>query len=324
MHESLEQNSKERPNHVEVLLQGGLGNQLFQLMYALTSYPSSQIVLNGQILRPRLNQLGEFEISTLQLPPNVSVKFGKRHFINKYTNIGFLLRPLISARVTRSKLSSEKNYFGLSMTWIFLCIYFRKFLMLDFEGKKHGRLNSGVIAGYFQSNISFTTLMIDSVRKILIYENPAIDTNAERKKNVLGIHIRNGDYKNNPNFGILNLLYYQRAIGIISNEIKIDIVRIFAEEKDYSKALCNFLRDKFPIEIVTKYEVASELETIQKMAECDAFIMANSTFSWWGGLLISDQTKVFFPSPWFKSNPGFEPSVSPNWRKVEALFEETI
>ena len=54
--------------HVEVLLQGGFGNQLFQLMYALNTYPGSSIVLNAQILRPRLNQLGELEISKLDLP----------------------------------------------------------------------------------------------------------------------------------------------------------------------------------------------------------------------------------------------------------------
>jgi hypothetical protein len=322
MHESPRRKSRKCPNQVEVLLQGGLGNQLFQLIYALTSYPSSQITLNAQILRPRLNQLGELEISTLQLPPNVSVKFGKRHFIKKYTNVSFLLRPLIIGQVKRSKLTRRKNYFGLFLTWIFLSIYFRKFPMLDFESKKQGTFNFAVIAGYFQSDITFNTGLMESVKKILIHENAESKTNIERNKNALGIHVRNGDYKNNPSFGILDLIYYQNAIEIVRNEIEVDVVRIFTEEKAYSKTLCNFLADEFPIEIITKHEVASEVRTIQKMSECDAFIMANSTFSWWGGLLISDQTKVFYPSPWFKSNPGFEPSVSPNWRKVATLFED--
>lgn len=321
MHESSYPNLIELPNEVEVLLQGGVGNQLFQLMYALNSYPGSEIVLNAQILRPRINQLGELEISTLHLPPNVSIKSGKRRFIKKYTNISFILRPLVIAQVN-SNSTSKQNRFSSFLTWLFLSLYFGKFLMLDFEGRRQGRFKSAVIAGYFQRDISFSSKQIKAVEKILIHDKRSIDSSFETTKKILGVHVRNGDYKDNPGFGILSLTYYQRAIRLVSKEIEFDNVLIFTEEKKYSEELCDFLKDRYTIEIVTKHEIKSEVETIQKMAECDAFIMANSTFSWWGGLLLSDQTKVFFPAPWFKSNPGSEPSVSPNWRPVKSNFEQ--
>jgi hypothetical protein len=97
--------------------------------------------------------------------------------------------------------------------------------------------------------------------------------------------------------------------------------RICAEEENYAVDVCNLLTNSYVVEIITKHKISSELQTLQMMSDCDAFIMANSTFGWWGGLMISDQTKVLFHSPWFKSNPNYEPSFSPDWKQVGSTFQ---
>jgi hypothetical protein len=263
------------------------------------------------------------EIEKLDLPPNVSIKSGRRSLIKKYMNLSSILRPLIRAdSESNSKVIAFVDKARLSLIWLLLSLYFGKFMMLDFEGKRKYASSNIVVAGFFQKNISFNSENIALIKKLL--SNNLIDSTSNKlqAKKTLGIHVRNGDYKDNPNFGVLSIEYYQRAIRSINQNMEFSTIRIFTEEENYAADLCSMLSKSYVVEIVTKHKIGSELQTLQLMSGCDAFIMANSTFGWWGGLMISHQTNVLFPSPWFKSNANFEPSFSPDWKQVGSTFQD--
>ena len=57
-----------------VSLTGGLGNQLFQLAAGLYAAQGEKLSLEWTIGRPRLNANGLAEISSFQLPENVSLE----------------------------------------------------------------------------------------------------------------------------------------------------------------------------------------------------------------------------------------------------------
>jgi hypothetical protein len=209
----------------------------------------------------------------------------------------------------------------LSLICLLVSLYFGKFIMLDFEGKRKYTTSNIVVAGVFQKDIPFNSEKILLIKKLLINNVISSTSNKLQGKKTLKGHVRNEDYKDNPNFGILSIEYYQRAIRSINEDLEFDFVRIFAEEQNYAVDDCNMLTNSYVVEIITQHKISSELQTLKMMSDCNAFIMANSIFGWWGGLMISDQTKVLFPSPWFKSNANYEPSFSPDWKQVGSTFQ---
>jgi hypothetical protein len=233
-----------------------------------------------------------------------------------------VVNKYINADEAQNKLRNSRVSFAVIRT--LLSLYARKIVNLDAEGIKLSRDKDTFVIGYFQSTSKVTHTEISSIKSILRIKdrdddsNPPIPKSSEH--NILGVHVRRGDYAQNENFGILAIDYYQRALSLIESKQDIHSVRIFSEEELTDQDLIKLFSRKYPLEIFTKRDIPSELATLQKMGECDMLISANSTFSWWGASLIHDQNNVFVPVPWFKSNASFEPPIPEGWNKIEANF----
>jgi hypothetical protein len=317
---------KIKKRSVEVLLQGGFGNQLFQLMYVLKEYPDSNICLNAQILRPRINHEGFPEVILTTLPKNVYVKYGPRKFFSRLFNLNTVIRIIVKRYINTAGVQNKIiNPRAIpAIIRFLLSLYAGKCVNLDAEGNKRLGSRDTFVIGYFQSEPKTSQLDILSIRNILKIIDKTVDSNLKvsptMNNKVLGVHIRRGDYAQNENFGILGIGYYSRSLNLIEHKFQIDRVWIFVEEELQDQAVIELFSSDYPVEIITKQDIPSELATLQKMAECDVFISANSTFSWWGANLIFNQQNVFAPIPWFKSNPNFEPPIPESWNKVEAEF----
>jgi hypothetical protein len=322
----LSRSKAERELTAEVFLQGGFGNQLFQLMSILENYPSSNVSLNTQVLRPRLNSECIPEIINLSLPNKVTVKFGSRKILVKILNISFIIRPLILRYLNQRDLhkGSLVQKFTPIVLRVLVSIQFFRIVSLDIEGRSISKSRQNIVLGYFQNYRSFDQLGVNRITSILrntkISKNSASTPTIEKTGVVLGVHIRQGDYAGNPDFGILDREYYANALARVERQVKLDQVWIFAEENSIDTTLISLFSEKYLVSIISDREIPSEIATLQKMGECDAFIMANSTFSWWGATLICNQDNVFVPTPWFKSNPEFEPAISPDWIQVRSSF----
>ena len=84
--------------------------------------------------------------------------------------------------------------------------------------------------------------------------------------------------------------YYEEALNQFDSDRQ---VIIFSDDTDWCKAQPLFEGDRFLV-----CEGGGPYTDLYMMSTCDDFIIANSTFSWWGAWL-SDSEQVIAPSGWF-------------------------
>jgi hypothetical protein len=125
----------------------------------------------------------------------------------------------------------------------------------------------------------------------LFFEKNKLDT-----KNLCVVHIRRTDYLQKQNFHS-NLLdrtsYYIDAI----KEMKKDVNKflVFSDDIEFCKRIFGssegfYFSDSY-----------NEVEDLCLMSLCRNFIIANSSFSWWGAYLSKDPKKtVIAPKRWFE------------------------
>ena len=125
-----------------------------------------------------------------------------------------------------------------------------------------------------------------------------------QSSNSVSIHIRRGDYVGNQDIledhGICNFDYYLKAINILSSKISSFKLFFFSDDMDWVKENFSSINvDKFFIE----QEQKNDWVDMFLMSSCDHQIIANSSFSWWGAWLNSNNSKIVVaPKIWNKKN----------------------
>ncbi|HRH22403.1 MAG TPA: alpha-1,2-fucosyltransferase [Candidatus Paceibacterota bacterium] len=124
-----------------------------------------------------------------------------------------------------------------------------------------------------------------------------------QKTNAVCLHIRRGDYVTNAStnavHGTCSLEYYERAIKYISE--KVDSPHFFIFSDDYPWAVENFKNRPYPVTCISN-GADKNYEDLTLMSHCKHFIIANSSFSWWGAWLSRNTDKIVIgPKEWFKS-----------------------
>lgn len=98
-----------------------------------------------------------------------------------------------------------------------------------------------------------------------------------------------GDYVNHPiHGGICTLEYYKKAIEIIRNNIAEPAFFIFSNDIDWC-------RNNLPLEsatYITGNNGGNSYKDMHLMSLCKHNIIANSSFSWCGAWLNSNQNKI--------------------------------
>lgn len=156
--------------------------------------------------------------------------------------------------------------------------------------------------GFFQTEKYFKNVE-DVIRKDFTFKKEILDPCKEmisgiREENndssIVSLHIRRTDYLTNScNHSPLGLEYYERALSEFSNEVP---VIIFSDDPEWCKKQELFSSERFLVS-----ENTSGYIDLCLMSLCTDFIIANSTFSWWGAWL-SNRGKVIAPSKWFGPN----------------------
>ncbi len=103
----------------------------------------------------------------------------------------------------------------------------------------------------------------------------------------VAIHVRRGDYVNNPFYvDLIETPYYRDAMALFPGESFL----VFSDDIEWCKKQKIFQHCEFS-------EGRDEIEDLNLMASCKAVITANSSFSWWGGFLCKG--KVIAPEAWY-------------------------
>lgn len=308
-----------------VPLAGGLGNQLFQFAHALSASEGSQIILQSNVLSPRLSKMEAPELLDFDLGNQVTTLWSNKKS-RKY------LQKIFSLII---RIGSGETITSLKKAAFLILSPFASFLMMLETGKwvkviastntgfcelKKSR-DSAVFVGYFQtySWIESDMRVLQQVksfhpRSLSLPVRKLIDENKSRK--ILGIHIRLGDYKLEPKIGLLPVQYYVDAFKLLSLDMY-DEIWVFTNDEKESKSFLPILLDYGAKWIPNTF---SSAETLHLMSYCNDFIISNSTFSWWGAFLNKHNSKtIVCPKIWFEKMK--DPvNICPNsWIKVQSF-----
>jgi hypothetical protein len=112
------------------------------------------------------------------------------------------------------------------------------------------------------------------------------------------VHIRRGDLiRSVQTMGILDTNYYEEARSQIKNANS-DTKRFIGITDDFEGA--KKISDELGIDVLLGPSELSSWQSIALMAKSGSVICANSTFSWWGGILSAQNGgTVVIPNPWF-------------------------
>lgn len=159
------------------------------------------------------------------------------------------------------------------------------------------------VFGYFQS-YKFFKEYEDVIRKELEFKTGLFSADARNLGNNIAnnpnsvcIHIRRGDYLNNPVFNVCNTEYYYRAIDWIRTLVPDADYYVFSDNIDEVKGVFAKYSDLRFSYIESKY---TDQESMYLGACCNHFIMTNSSYSWWMQFLSKNPNKIVLaPSRWF-------------------------
>lgn len=173
------------------------------------------------------------------------------------------------------------------------------------EGEKLKNSNfSEILVGYFQNSIAAQNeRVISSLMQIKPLECCALLKEfIEHALNtdVLIVHVRLGDYRNEPSFGILPKEYYLTAINHLFKLKRFEEIWVFSDEPT---GCIGYVPPEYLqiTKFITQFQDNAS-KNFELMRHGAAYVIANSTYSWWAAqLAYKNLSGVIYPDPWFLS-----------------------
>jgi len=295
-------------NKITVRIVGGIGNQLFSYSAArrLALNTGSELVIDD-ITGFRADKYGrKFELDHF----NINCK--------KLSNSYF--RSLILYYIKTIRIFNR--YTGLLSSQII------KQVSDDFDKNilNHKIKNNLYIEGYWQSESYFKDVenIIRSDLKILKpkdFKNNELATKIMDSVSV-AIHVRFFNSENVNDINNLPMSYYKDAInvmeGLIPNKLH---YFIFSDKMDIALQHIPIDSDRVTPVIHNNSDDMAYAD-LWLMSLCDNFIIANSTFSWWGAWLSGARDKIVIAPKYRITGPenltswGFSGLIPNNWINI--------
>ena len=151
--------------------------------------------------------------------------------------------------------------------------------------------------GFFQTEKYFNHIE-DQIRKDFTFKKQIRDECKEIIEEVfdnpIALHVRRGDFLiNHANHHNLSMDYYVESLSKFDKKRQ---VVVFTDDPKWAFEQELFVDDRF----IISNEVGP-YHDLYLMTQCNDFIIANSTFSWWGAWLANRGT-VIAPKKWFGPN----------------------
>jgi len=152
------------------------------------------------------------------------------------------------------------------------------------------------LIGFFQSEKYFKHIgnKVRNEFKFLDYIVEDCKEIVELFDNPICLHIRRGDFLiNSGNHHNLSMEYYEEALKEFGDDRQ---VIIFSDDPAWCHEQSLFDGDRFLVS-----DAGGPYHDLYLMSKCSDFIIATSTFSWWGAWLANKGT-VIAPNKWFGPN----------------------
>lgn len=280
-----------------VTLSGGLGNQMFQYAFYLALRATDPHVFLYKNKIFRFNEHTGYELQRLfGVEKDVKGLWMTRLLLVKA--LGGMIKHLCFPRKIREKKIFNFDAYG---EW------------LD-KTPAYGLH----FVGYWQSERYFARVA-DIVRRTFTFDESMLNGKSREllsswnKQNTVSVHIRRGDYLKGNNatvYGnICTLDYYKRALEYITRQTDDPTFYVFSDDLDYVRQHL-----VFPTSNVVYVDWNRRQDSWQDlflMSRCHHNILANSSFSWWGGWLNAYPDKIVIaPAKWLHNCPA--PDVVPS------------
>ena len=311
-----------RKRKVYLVLNGGLGNQLFQLAAAIFHSRGRTIILEQRVGYPRVLNSGEATITDFDLPGIIEVSTrGRKLLISKIANLQ-LRTGLESNRKIRIRLLALCGGF-------FQGVYLKSRVRVVINQgvgwwplKTSNKYNE-LFIGYFQShrNLDYQTLL--TMKNIMISQKGAELENLislAQIENPLVVHVRLQDYVTEPNFGVPGIGYYEEAIEQAYNPARHNKIWLFSDDAQH--ALSRIPEELRAITRVIEDVDGSDCNSLVAMSHGKDFVIANSSFSWWAARMsVHADAQVHYPQPWFANMKDPCELVPGEWHSHAARFQ---
>jgi len=134
----------------------------------------------------------------------------------------------------------------------------------------------------------------------------------------VSVHVRRGDYVGHPRLDVVTEKYFQNAVRLMRRKVVAPQFFVFSDDTDWCEVLFRGEED------VTVMPRQSPMDVLRMMVGCDAHIISNSTFGWWGAWL-GEKGLVIAPDKW-QTHPGaygrWEP-VPDRWSRSAGTKADT-
>ena len=305
-----------------VYLMGGLGNQLFQIaagMYAAQNW-NRELVIDESFENYRKNYDSNPDIRTFENSSYLFKSF-KDSKISRFARFFGVL--------TRRSLEEKKSFsneFLIQSLTVFLSLVLsisRRQRITAWSSRDIGyadlplRGNSQLLVGYFQSyrfasdprvreklqSLNVDSVELEDLEKLSQLERPLV------------VHVRLGDYSQETKFGTLGSEYYSRALSELFDPSKFPRIWVFSDEIEQAKLLIDHKYSEFVRWFPGLGEPAAV--TLEKMRLGHAYIIGNSSFSWWGAFLSKvEDAPTIAPTPWFSGLREPKDLIPTTWKRL--------
>ena len=286
-----------------VKIAGGLGNQMFQYAFLLAlkhRFPNEEILAN-------LNDFDKFSLHNgydlenafgLKLN-NCSRKLYKKLSYDPFNIVDRAKRKIFGDKKTNIVEREEDKF-----------TFVDKYFLL--KGSYH-------FDGYWQSYKYFEDIK-DEIVKNFKFRNEKSENNIKTLNKILStesvsMHVRRGDYITHPLFGgICDYDYFINAISKVRSLLEDFELFIFSDDPDWCK---NKIKAKNATYIDWNSGDNAYMD-MYLMSKCRHNIIANSSFSWWGAYLNSNEKKIVIsPSKWKNNMIGTRELIPEYWIKID-------
>lgn len=287
-----------------IMLQGRLGNQMFQYAFARNLqkkyYENDEIVINKENLKKSgkeedgwLDSLVDFNTINYRYTKKREINFIQIMILYFYLIFRKLLRIIFRLGLDTKEIdvffSKILNFFGIYCINTGYCSFTKS------------RFKNKIIIGCFESSKYFDENRIAIIEE-LTPKFPLLKSNFDlyniiKNNESICVTIRRGDFlieEFKKAHYICTEEYFYKAINMIKEKINNPVFVFFSDDIEWVK-------ENIYVEGKVYYETGNDpvWEKLRLMSACKHFIISNSTFSWWAQYLSTNKNKIVIaPSRW--------------------------
>lgn len=287
-----------KKNKIYVPLQGRIGNQLFQYAFArkvqLDLGENAEIILDdSDVLRCKWeNSLVHYNLPKVSYINNSIIE--QESLLSKQYILRKAYRALTRNKDYLLKFETEKKIQQFfNKNGMFLCEN-------GFIEPKLNLNNPIYLEGFFQSEKYFKSIKADIINLLdghqfsELHDYPGIDK--LKNSNSVCISVKVEHNVGSSMYNVCTMDYWKKAIKYIIDNVENPLFFICSDNVQY---VIEHLLDTSKFDYVVQCREMPAHISLAAMAECNHFIIGNTTFGWWAQYMSKrDKKIVIAPSRW--------------------------